>query len=76
MEYKIEVSMTPYYHDSPNAPYFYCILGRREGEKWHNCGHGWGRTQEEAWKMAYSDYEDLMLYNAQKRRASKCQQIP
>lgn len=29
MEYKIEVSMTPFYHDSPNAPYFYCILGRR-----------------------------------------------
>jgi hypothetical protein len=72
MEYKIEVMMTPYYHDSPNAPYFYRILGRREGEKWHNCGHGWGKTQEEAWKIAYNDYEDLVLYNAQKRRASKC----
>ena len=68
MEYKIEVTMTPYIHDSPNAPYFYCILGRREGEKWCNYGHGWGKTQEEAWKLAYNDYEDLMLYNATKRR--------
>ena len=68
MEYKIEVTMTPFCHDNPYAPYFYCILGRREGEKWHNCGHGWGKTQEEAWRLAYGYYENLMLYNAQKEK--------
>lgn len=68
MEYKIEISMTPRFSDCANAPYFYRILGRREGEKWHNCGHGWGRTQEEAWRLAYNDYEDLVLYNAQREK--------
>jgi hypothetical protein len=39
------------------------LVEERE-KKWCNYGHGWGKTQEEAWKLTYSDYEDLMLYNA------------
>jgi hypothetical protein len=60
MEYKIEISMTPSFHDYARAPYFWCILGRNEREsKWFNCGHGWATTHQEAWKHAYAYYDDI-----------------
>ena len=60
MEYKIEVTMTPKFHDCPIAPYFWCILGRKEGEHdWFNCGHGWARTLTEAWQQAYLFWDDI-----------------
>ena len=60
MEYKIEITMSPRFHDSVIAPYFWCILGRREGEtNWFNCGHGWASTPTKAWAEAYLYYDDI-----------------
>ena len=60
MEYKIEISMTPRFHDCARAPYFWCILGRTEGERdWYNCGHGWAATHQAAWEQAYTYYNDI-----------------
>ena len=60
MSYKIEVSMTPAYHDCPNAPYFWCILRRKDNETmWSNYGHGWARTPTEAWQKAYLYWDDI-----------------
>lgn len=54
MEFKIEVLMT---HDEEMVltPYFWCVLGRTTGD-WHNCGHGWTTSPEEAWQKAYEHY--------------------
>ena len=60
MNYKIEVSMVPAYHDCPSAPYFWCILGRKNNDDvWHNYGHGWAVTPAEAWSLAYEYYKDI-----------------
>ena len=60
MEYKIEISMIPRFHDCAMAPYFWCILGRNEEESgWFNCGHGWARTPAEAWQQAYAYYDGI-----------------
>lgn len=60
MEYKVEVIMSPRFHDCIQNPYFWCVLGRKEGEtKWFNCGHGWSRTQNEAWEQACNYYDDI-----------------
>ena len=60
MEYKIEVTITPDYNNSPICPYFWCILGRNGGD-WHNCGHGWAKSPREAWRQACEYYDDITL---------------
>lgn len=60
MEYKIEISMTPRFNDGVRAPYFWCILGRKDGENaWFNCGHGWAANHQDAWNHAYAYYDDI-----------------
>lgn len=57
MEYKIEVSM-----NNENGYYFWCILGRdKNKENWHNEGHSWARSRQEAWRNAYSYYDNITL---------------
>ena len=64
MEYKIEVSMMPNYDDSPNRPFFWCVLGRGADEtKWCNFGHGWGKTSAEAWEQAYLYWNNITSDN-------------
>lgn len=55
MEYKIEVLMTPHYHDSPKKPYFW-MIGSYAGKDWCTHTAGWAATPEEAWKEAYAFY--------------------
>ncbi len=55
MEYKIEVLMTPHYHDSPKKPYFW-MIGSCADNDWCNHTAGWAATPEEAWKEAYAFY--------------------
>lgn len=55
MEYKIEVLMTPHYHDSPKKPYFW-MISSYDGNDWCAYTAGWAVTQEEAWKEAYAFY--------------------
>ena len=57
-EYKIEVIMTPHFHDCARAPYFWCVLCRCDSD-WSNCGHGWATTPQEAWRRAYEYYDDI-----------------
>jgi hypothetical protein len=52
-EYKIEVFATPHYHDSPNKPYFWCIMSRAENCGWCNDTFGWSDTIENAFAEAY-----------------------
>ena len=58
MEYKIEITLTPHYHDNPMFPYFWCLLGRNDDD-WCNCGHGWAKTPREAWRRACEYYHDI-----------------
>ena len=60
-EYMIEVLMTPHTHDSPNAPYFWCIKSGRGRTRNH--GHGWAATPEEAWKEALEYYNKVYKEN-------------
>lgn len=60
MEYKIEISMNPRYHDSPSAPYFWRIIGEKEDGTRCNYRHGWGKTPTEAWQLARDYYYDLI----------------
>ena len=62
MEYKIEVIMTPHFHDSPKKPYFWCICSRINDEEslWCNSGHGWAATPEEAWQEAKTFYNKYL----------------
>lgn len=53
MESKIEVLMTPHYHDNPDKPYFWSIV--TDGV---NSGFGWAKTPEKAWKKAFDYYKD------------------
>ena len=55
MEYKIEIVMTGD-EEMALTPYFWCVLGR-SSDNWHNCGHGWTATPEEAWKEAKEWYD-------------------
>ena len=55
MEYKIEVLMTPHYHDSHKKPYFW-MLSSYDGNDWCAYTAGWAVTPEEAWKEAYAFY--------------------
>ena len=56
MTYKIEVIMTPLIHDSPNKPYFWCIMNCLPNGSWCNHTAGWAATPEEAWKEAETFY--------------------
>ena len=53
-EYKIEVLVTPHYHDNLKNPYFWCVL------RWYN--EGWCNTwaaspEEEAFNKVNKWYE-------------------
>lgn len=61
MEYKIEVSMNPRYHDGPSAPYFWWIIGEKEDGTRYNYGHGWSKSPEQAWKEAKEYYNMLQV---------------
>jgi hypothetical protein len=52
-EYKIEVLATPHYHDSPNKPYFWCILSCTENGSWWMEMGDWSDTIENAFEEAY-----------------------
>ena len=54
-EYKIEIGITPHYHDNKFKPFYWTLLAYRNG--WSNDGCGWATTQEEAWKEAYRFYK-------------------
>ena len=58
MEYKIEIIMTPHYHDGQLAPYFWCVMCNG-GQFWSNGGFGWAKSPEEAWKRANECYNSL-----------------
>lgn len=55
MEYKIEVLMTPHYHDSLKKPYFW-MISSYDGNDWCAYTAGWAVTPEEAWKEAHAFY--------------------
>lgn len=56
-EYKIEVLVTPHYHDNLKNPYFWCVL-RWYNEGWCNTsGSGWAASPEEAFNKANKWYE-------------------
>jgi hypothetical protein len=52
-ERKIEVFLTPHYHDNKENPYFWCIL--EWNNSWANVGWGWAETPLEAFNMAYEE---------------------
>ncbi len=49
--FNIEVNLTPNHEYYPYKPYFWIIY-----EDGANCGAGWAKTPEDAWKEAYSYY--------------------
>lgn len=49
-DYKIEIGITPHYHDNKHKPYYWIILGFYND--WCNEGFGWAETPEKAWKEA------------------------
>lgn len=55
---KIEVLMTPQYHDNKYKPYFWAImkLSSTSGEYYNSGLCGWAETPADAWKEAYQDY--------------------
>lgn len=55
MEYKIEILLNHDDDEMLTHPIFWCLLGRGT-EDWHNCGHGWATSPENAWKQAYEHY--------------------
>ena len=59
MEYKIEVIMTPHFHDSPKKPYFW-MIGSYCGKDWCNHTSGWAATPEEAWQEAKTFYNKYL----------------
>lgn len=59
MEYKIEVSMTPHFHDNPKKPYFWMISSYC-GNGWCNHTFGWATTPEEAWQEAKTFYNKYL----------------
>lgn len=54
-EFRVEVSMTPAYHDNKDAPYYWVLLGY--AENWSNWGCGWAKTPEEAYQAGISWFE-------------------
>lgn len=45
-DYRLVVHMQPNFHDSPNAPYFWCVMKYDNGLS--NSGSGWASTPEQA----------------------------
>ena len=54
--YKIEVIITPQYHDNPMKPYFWVVGKFLENDNWCSVGYGWETTPDEAWKKACEYY--------------------
>lgn len=46
-DYRLVIHMSPNFHDSPTAPYFWCILKYEDGLS--NSGSGWAVTPEQAY---------------------------
>lgn len=57
MEYVIEVTMEPHYHDNKNKPYFWCLLKIHEDGIRTNDGSRWSETPELAFKEANEFYK-------------------
>ena len=53
MEYKIEVLMTPHYHDSPKTPYFW-MIGSCADNDWCTHTAGWAADMVASSPMAKS----------------------
>lgn len=49
-DYRVMVHMEPNTHDSPNKPYFWCVLKYDESVGLHNMGSGWEETPERAFQ--------------------------
>ena len=65
-EYKIEVNVTPHYHDSPNKPYFWRLASiNTENPKsdWCTSVAGWANTPEEAFAEAKRFYDKYKKEN-------------
>ena len=56
---RILVHTTPNYHDSPNKPYFWCILEYHEGVGLTNTGSGWAETELKAFNAASRRVKEL-----------------
>lgn len=57
-EIKIEVHLTPHYHDNKHKPFFWIIFECNDNTgNWYNSGLcGWAETPADAWNEAYQDY--------------------
>lgn len=53
-DYKIEVGVTPNYHDNKHQPYYWTLFCYYD--VWCNEGFGWAKTPEDAWKEVYGFY--------------------
>lgn len=60
-EYKLEINLTPHYHDNEDNPYFWVIL-QYTTNGWVNTGQcGWSKTPTEASVTALRSYNDLTV---------------
>jgi len=50
--YKIEIGVTPHYHDNKLQPYHWTLFAYYD--TWCNEGSGWANTPTEAWNEAYN----------------------
>ena len=58
VDYRIVVHMRPKFHDSPEKPYFWCLLKYEGGLS--NSGSGWAVAPEQAF-AAGMDYLNRLL---------------
>lgn len=56
-EWKIDVGLTPHYHDNPKQPYYWCIF--KYTNEWCNNGFGWANSSGEAFAQALSYYNKI-----------------
>lgn len=55
-DYRLVIHMSPNFHDSPNSPYFWCIMKYDDGLS--NSASGWADTPEQA----FADGEKRLKY--------------
>jgi len=56
-DYKIEIGLTPHFHNNKNFPYYWTIFCFYD--TWCNEGTGWAKTPTEAWNAAMKYYKDF-----------------
>lgn len=59
-DFEIVVHMQPNPHDSPNNPYFWCIMKYVFNTGWCNSGSGWSATPEQAFSDAKNYFEKFI----------------